>query len=250
MSRYKQINDLSGLEEFLSLLSNSKEIVTIKKTVSPKYEIAAIVTKLDKGKAVLFESIKNNKLRVTANILGTRKRIALAIGARSEDHIDERINLAVSRPITPKSSQGVIWKRKAKDLFDLPIVTHFERDFGPYITSSLVFVRNQETESQNLSTHRLLRLNDTLMVIRMVEGRHLHRCFSYAKEHGEDLRVSIVIGAHPAISIASAYQASYGEDELGIANALTSGRLSVTKAPLSGLQVPSRSEILMEGRIL
>jgi UbiD family decarboxylase len=250
MTRNKRRNEFSGLEEFLNLLHRSKEIVTIEKTVSPKYEIAAIVSRLDKGKAVLFESIKNNKLRVTANILGTRKRIALAIDARSEDHIDERINVAVSRPITPKSSQDVIWKKKARNLFDLPIVTHFEKDFGPYITSSLVFVQNQETESQNLSTHRLLRLNDTFMVIRMVEGRHLHKCYSYAKEHGEDLRVSIIIGAHPAISIASAYQASYGEDELGIANALMGGRLLVTKAPLSGLQVPSRSEILMEGRIL
>ena len=89
---------------------------------------------------MLFESIENNKLRVTANILGTRKRIALAIGARNEDHIDERINVTVSRPITPKSSQDVIWKKKARNLFDLPIVTHFEKDFGPYITSSLVFV--------------------------------------------------------------------------------------------------------------
>ena len=93
MTRNKRSNDLSGLEEFLNLLHRSKEIVTIKKIVSPKYEIAAIVSRLDKGKAVLFESIKNNKLRVTANILGTRKRIALAIGARNEDHIDERINV-------------------------------------------------------------------------------------------------------------------------------------------------------------
>ena len=108
MTRNKRSNEFSGLEEFLNLLHRSKEIVTIKKTVSPKYEIAAIVSRLDKGQAVLFESIKNNKLRVTANILGTRKRIALAIGARSEDHIDEKINVAVSRPITPKSSKDVI----------------------------------------------------------------------------------------------------------------------------------------------
>ena len=51
MTRKKHINDLSGLEEFLNLLGHSKEIVTIKKTVSPKYEIAAIISRLDKGKA-------------------------------------------------------------------------------------------------------------------------------------------------------------------------------------------------------
>ena len=221
------------LEEDLDEIANGKKQRV--KTISEFYLPFAKTLK-----------IKESKIsREDYNILGKAPKAVKCPECKSE-----MINVAVSRPITPKSSQDVIWKKKAKNLFDLPIVTHFEKDFGPYITSSLVFVQNQETESQNLSTHRLLRLNDTFMVIRMVEGRHLHRCYSYAKEHGEDLRVSIIIGAHPAISIASAYQASYGEDELGIANALMGGRLLVTKAPLSGLQVPSRSEILMEGRIL
>ncbi len=250
MTKSKLINNLSSLEEFLTILDSAKDLVKIEKTVDPKYEIPAIVGRLDKGKAVIFESVRNTKFRVAANILGTRKRIALAIGAQSESDIDERINVAVSKPIKPKIFQDVIWKRMTKSLRNLPIVTHFEKDFGPYVTSSLVFVQNQETGSQNLSTHRLLKLSNTCMVIRMVEGRHLHKCYSYAKEHGEDLRVSIVIGAHPAISIASAYQASYGEDELEIANALMGGRLKVIKAPLSGLQVPYQSEILIEGRIL
>ena len=43
------------------------------------------------------------------------------------------------------------------------------------------------------------------MAIRMVEGRHLHKCFTSAKEHGEDLPVSIIIGAHPAVSVAASF---------------------------------------------
>ena len=34
------------------------------------------------------------------------------------------------------------------------------------------------------------------MVIRMVEGKHLHKCYSFAKDHGEDLKVAIAIGVH------------------------------------------------------
>jgi UbiD family decarboxylase len=84
----------------------------------------------------------------------------------------------------------------------------------------------------------------------MVEGRHLHKCFSYAKEHGQDLKVSIAIGVHPAISIASAYQAAYNTDEMLIANSLLQEKLTVTWSNFSHLFIPTLSEIVLEGRIL
>ena len=135
-------------------------------------------------------------------------------------------------------------------MFDLPIVTHFEKDSGAFITSSLVIAKDKETGTQNLSTHRLLRLDKKRMAIRMVEGRHLHKCFTSAKDHNEDLPVSIIIGTHPAVSVAAAYQAPYGENELNIANSLMRNKLSLTKSPGTGLNVPTNSEILLEGRIL
>jgi UbiD family decarboxylase len=72
----------------------------------------------------------------------------------------------------------------------------------------------------------------------------------YAKEHGEDLRVAISVGVHPAVSIAGAYQAEWGKDELGVANALLNKKLSLSKSPYSGMLVPSGAEIVIEGRIL
>ena len=76
-------------------------------------------------------------------------------------------------------------------------------------------------------SHGFLKLDDKNMAIRMVEGRHLHKCFMYAKNSGEDLKVAIVIGVHPAINIAAAYQASYGIDEMHIANTLLNGNLQL-----------------------
>jgi UbiD family decarboxylase len=244
------VGTLTNLREFADELDRKRDLLRIDKMVDPEYEIAAVVSKLDKNRAVLFECVKGSKFRVLANVLGTRRRIALAINSSEEDGIDERISRAHADPLEPKMIDLNEWNRNTRELSELPIVTHFENDIGSYITSSLVFVKNQVTGSQNLSTHRLLKLSNTSMVIRMVEGRHLHKCFSYAKEHGEDLRVSIVIGAHPAISVAAAYQASFGQDELKIANSLMDGRLKTTNAPISKLQVPTASEILIEGKIL
>jgi UbiD family decarboxylase len=165
--------------------------------------------------------------------------------------IQERINDAIRNKLEITNiDHSNNWQKNSKNLYDLPIVTHFEKDSGAFITSSLVIAKDKGTGNQNLSTHRLLRLDKKSMAIRMVEGRHLHKCFTSAKEHGEDLPVSIVIGAHPAVSVAAAYQAPYGENELKIANSLMDNRLSMIKSPGTGLYIPKDTEILLEGRIL
>ena len=115
----------------------------------------------------------------------------------------------------------------------MPIVTHFEKESGPFITSSVVYAKNPETGKQNSSFHRMMPIDENHLSIRMVEGRHTHRCFTDAKEHGEDLKVAITVGVHPAISIAGAYQADWGKDEIDIANSLLNGKLTLAKLPFS-----------------
>ncbi|HJU79265.1 MAG TPA: UbiD family decarboxylase, partial [Nitrososphaeraceae archaeon] len=246
-----EFHKINGFSDFLKALESANELVKIKKLVNPKFELAGIVSKLDKGKAVIFESVKGSKIRVAANVLGTRHRIALSINAQNENMIQERIIDAIRKKSEiHKIDKSNNWKKNSSNLYDLPIVTHFEKDSGAFITSSLVFARDNETGHQNLSTHRLLRLDKKRMAIRMVEGRHLHKCFTSSKEHGEDLAVSIIVGAHPAVSVAAAYQAPYGENELTMANSLVDDRLTLTRSPGTGLDIPKYAEILLEGRIL
>ena len=54
----------------------------------------------------------------------------------------------------------------------MPIVTHFEKESGPFITSSIAYATNPETGKQNSSFHRLMPIDKTHLSIRMVEGRH------------------------------------------------------------------------------
>jgi len=70
------------------------------------------------------------------------------------------------------------------------------------------------------------------------------------KKTKKDLKVAITIGVHPAISIAGAYQAEWGKDEIDIANSLLGGKLTLAQCPSTGLFVPSEAEIVMEGKIL
>jgi UbiD family decarboxylase len=241
---------LTDLRNYLSFLKRAGELKTIKKPVSTKYEIAGITAKLDGSYAVLFENIQESDFSLVSNLVGTRKRFALSINS-SEDKIHETVIKSIRNAKKPKIvPSGKFMENKSKDLSILPTVTHFEKESGPFITSSIVYAKNPETGKQNSSFHRMMPLDKTHLSIRMVEGRHLHRCFMYAKEHDEDLKIAITVGVHPAISIAAAYQAEWGKDEINIANSLLGGKLNLATLSASGLSVPSGAEIVMEGKIL
>jgi UbiD family decarboxylase len=254
-------NNNQDFRSFLSLLEAEGELVRAKRDVDPKYEISGVTAKLDGRQAVLFEKVLRSKISVACNVCGTPKRFYFAIsGTRKKAVQTGDVKKAIHAHITealgsqsePAKAQGPapFEKNSSKSLLDLPVVTHFEKDAGPFVTSSIVFAKDQEKGNQNSSTHRLLRLDDRYMAIRMVEGRHLHKCFTYARDHGEDLKVAITIGVHPAVSIAAAYQAAYGVDEMRIANTLIDGGLSLSKTSYSQINVPSHAEIVLEGKIL
>jgi len=248
----------TDFRSFLSLLEGEGELVRVKQDVSAEFELAAVTAKLDGKQAVLFEKVHGSKIGVACNVIGTAKRFYLAVagtrkaGPDIKKAIHARVTEALGSLSEPTKVQeaALFEKNSSRDLHDLPIVTHFEKDAGPFITSSVVFAKDQEKGNQNQSTHRLLRLDERHMAIRMVEGRHLHKCFTYARDHGEDLKVAIAVGVHPAVSIAAAYQAAYGVDEMLIANSLLEGKLALAKASYSQLYVPNHSEIVLEGTIL
>jgi len=241
---------VTDLRNFISKIKKNKDLKTVKTKVSTKFEIAGITAKVDGSYAVLFENIKESNFRLVSNLVGTRKRFAMAVGG-TEDNIHEKVISAIKKAKRPKIvSSGKFMENRSKNLLSMPIVTHFEKESGPFITSSIAYAKNPETGKQNSSFHRLMPIDKTHFSIRMVEGRHLHRCFVDAKKHGEDLKIAITVGVHPAISIAGAYQAEWGKDEIDIANALLGGKLTLAKLSSSGLNVPSDSEIVMEGKIL
>ena len=241
---------MSDLRNYISQIMKTQELKTVKTEVSTKFEIAGITAKVDGSYAVLFENIKESNFRLVSNLVGTRKRFGAAVGG-TEFNIHEKVISAIKTAKKPKIiSSGKFMENKSKNLFSMPIVTHFEKESGPFITSSIAYAKNPETGKQNSSFHRLMPIDKTHFSIRMVEGRHLHRCFIDAKEHGEDLKIAITVGVHPAVSIAGAYQADWGKDEIDIANSLLGGKLTLAKLPFSKLNVPSGSEIVMEGKIL
>ena len=80
----------SDLREFISKLEEAGELARVRKEVDPKYEVGAICKTIhEKGrKALLFEKVRGCSMPVATELLGTFKRIALAIGAQSARAVD------------------------------------------------------------------------------------------------------------------------------------------------------------------
>lgn len=241
---------MSDLRNYISILESSGDLTTITKQVSTKYEIASITSKVDGLSAILFDNIAESDFRLVSNLVGSKNRFAQALNA-TVSTIHDKIIQSIDIAEKPKLLQdGLFLKNQSTSASILPVVTHFEKESGPFITSSIVHVKNPETNEQNSSFHRLMPIDDTHFSIRMVQERHLDRCFQSSKKQNCDLPVAITIGVHPAISIASAYQAVWGYDEMNIANVLLDKKLSLCKLPNTGLYVPATTEIVLEGKIL
>ena len=89
------------------------------------------------------------------------------------------------------------------------------------------------------------------IAVRLVP-RHLYRMYNEAKEKGEELKISICIGARPEMLLAAATSTAYETDEMTIASSLckmgTGKPLQVGRTD-NGLIVPSECDYVFEARI-
>jgi len=239
-----------SLRPFLKSESGiSGEVLKHDKELSPKFEIPAIMKDHDNGPVLIFNKVRGSDFKVVSGLCGTRERIFRAIGADSHTYYSRIID-ATNSPTTPKMvDDGPVMEVQEKpDLRKLPVLTHYEKDPGPYITSGIVVARSPDGKFQNASMHRLLVLGKDRLAIRIVP-RHLYALHQEAKRQGKDLQVAIVMGVHPAVSAGVNAGPKLGVDELSVANSLLGGSLKMVRCKHVDVKVPAEAEIILEGMI-
>lgn len=242
---------MSDLRSFIKNLENVDDIIHIKEELSVQYEIPAILKAFDNDKAIFFEKISGFSFKMVGGICGTRERICLALGINQDDFY-KKLQFALTHPNeTMKVDDGPIKEVAEKPRFkDIPILTYYQKDAGPYITSAVVYARDSEEGIENVSIHRLQVFDDNHFVIRIVP-RHLFRLCQIAKEKGrKTLDISVSIGIHPAVLLAAASPAPFGVSEFDVANELMNGKLRLVKCEHVDAYAPADAELVLEGRIL
>ena len=174
-------------------------IIEITEELSCEFEIAKVLRKYPKD-TVIIKNVKGYDLPVVSGICNTREKIAKSINCEVGE-ITEKIIDAMENPIkVDKFTDFSEYNSSDVDLSKIPILTHYKRDGGAYITAGVVFARYPETGIQNASIHRMMVLDNKRLVIRIVP-RNLYTYFQNAQKAGRDLEIAIAIGMDPAFNI-------------------------------------------------
>jgi len=166
---------------FLKSLENRGDLIKVNERISPKFEIAYVMSRLADGPALIFESVEGFKNEVAGNVVSTRRRVYAALNV-SNSALYKTMIEAYRDPVYPKivDDGPVMENVREPNLLEIPVLTHYERDAGPYITAAVVAARSLDGRIENVSIHRLLVLDKNHLAIRLVP-RHLHKLWETAK---------------------------------------------------------------------
>jgi UbiD family decarboxylase len=248
----------SNLRSFLDLLRRENDLVTIETEVDPWLELAEVHRRvIDRnGPALLFRRVKGSSYPVVTNLFGSAKRIDLAFGPRPEQFVREIVNVAESL-IPPKPSKLWHHRKLALEflklgtrnvsrapvtetvdqparLDQLPVLTTWQEDGGPFITLPLVYTEHPVTRKHNLGIYRMQVYDESTAglhwQIQKGGGFHYHA----AEKLGQPLPVTVFLGGPPALLVSAVAPLPEDVPELMLASLLNGSKLKVTDSPKGG----------------
>ena len=267
-----------SLGEFLARLESAGDLVRVARPVSRDLEITEVTQRVlaADGPALVFDRVPGASMPVVTNLLGSPRRIALALDAPDVDSVADRISklvrlrppagvlgavrdlsgtietLSTLRSLAPKrvrSGPCQEVEEPTVDLDRLPILKCWPKDGGRTITFPIVITSDPETGEPHTGIYRLQQYGpDTL-------GLHVqvHRvgANNYRKwaARGEKMPVAAVIGVDPATVFSGLAPVPEGVSNFVFASFLRSEPLELVKGRSVDLEVPAQAEIVLEGYV-
>jgi UbiD family decarboxylase len=264
-----------NLRSFLELLAREKQVVEVEAEVDPHLELAEVHRRVIErgGPALLFRRVKGSRYPVVTNMFGTERRIDLAFGPKPEALVREAVHVAESL-LPPKPA--ALWQHRAlalealklgtrstrrapvaevvdkpARLEELPVLTTWQEDGGPFFTLPLVYTEHPGTRKHNLGMYRLQRFDSHSTGIhwQIHKGGGFH--YHEAEGAGESLPVSVFLGGPPALILSAIAPLPEDVPELVLASVLAGEKIRVTGNPLAGHphRLVAEAEFALVGRV-
>lgn len=260
-----------NLRTFLDLLTRENQIIEIKSEVDPYLELAEIHRRViaEGGPALLFSRVKGSRYPVVTNLFGTDRRIDLAFGPKPEALVRDLVSIAESiLPLKPEE----IWKRRSTvlDLFklgtrntnrspvtqvvdrparldQLPVLTTWQEDGGPFLTLPLVYTENPTTRKHNLGIYRMQIFDSAHAGLhwQIQKGGGFH--YREAERLNQRLPVTVFLGGPPALMLAAIAPLPEDVPELVLASLLAGQKLKMSRNPFGGYRLAAEAEFALVG---
>lgn len=239
-----------NLKTYLHKLKEEKEIVTISAPVDPYLELAEIHRRViaADGPALLFTNVRGKAFPIVTNLFGTKKRVDLAFGKRPEELIRSVVKLA-EKAAPPKLSTliqnrhtfmqllriGTKQKRSSPmfhtipdaDLTQLPALTSWEEDGGPFLTLPLVHTYGKKSENLGIYRVQIHSAHEAGMHFQIGKGGGFH--LYEAEQENRPLPVNIYLGGPPALLLSAIAPLPENVPEFLLASLVTGKKLNFHK---------------------
>ena len=263
-----------NLRSFLELLERENDLVYIETEVDPKLELAEVHRRVIEraGPALFFKRVKGSRYPVVTNLFGTERRIERAFGPKPEELVREAA--AVAEALLPPRP-GRLWQHRAlalealklgtrntnrapvtqvldqpARLTELPVLTTWQEDGGPFFTLPLVYTEHPLTGKHNLGMYRMQRYDarTTGLHWQIHKGGGFH--YDAAERAHQSLPVTVFLGGPPALILAAIAPLPEDVPELVLASVLVGQKVRMTKNPLGqGHRLVAEAEFALVGQV-
>ena len=247
-----------NLRSFLDLLRRENDLVHVEAEVDPNLELPEIHRRVIErgGPALFFNKVKGSRYPAVTNLFGTARRIELAFGPKPENLVRQAVRVAESL-LPPRPAE--LWRHKAlalealrlgtkkvrkvpvaevvdapARLDELPVLTTWQEDGGPFFTLPLVYTEHPVTRKHNLGTYRLQRYDARTTGIhwQIHKGGGFH--YHEAERMDRPLPVTVFLGGPPALILSAIAPLPEDVPELVLASVLAGEKIRVAKNPVEG----------------
>jgi len=277
----------TSFSQFVTALEKEGELKRIGVPVATELEITEIADREMKspggGKALLFEkpTIAGlvSPIPVAINTMGSRRRMAMALGIGSVDELAHQMQLILKakpptglreawtllrqgidllharpRHVPDGPCKEVVHRFKGEEggaftLENLPVLKCWPRDGGRFITLPNVHTRDPETGERNVGMYRMQIYDGTTAgmhwQVHKVGARHGKRYY----ERKEPMPVAVALGGDPAMTFAATAPLPDGLDEVLFAGFVRKKSVDLVKCETIDLEVPADSDFVLEGYV-
>ncbi len=237
------------LRAFIRQLQRDRDLVEVTAPVDAHLEVAEIHRRVIAagGPALLFTNVRGKAFPLVTNLFGTARRAQMAFGDRPLRLIREIVHLAET--ILPPTTSR-LWEARglARDLLkvgmrrgrtgpvtevvkrdlgldQLPVLTCWPEDGGPFVTLPLVYTMHPDGKGSNLGMYRLQVHDKTTTGMHWQIGKGGGFHYQVAEARGQSLPVTVFLGGPPALMLSAIAPLPENVPELMLASLMAGQKL-------------------------
>jgi 2,5-furandicarboxylate decarboxylase 1 len=212
-------------------------------------DLSSIIEASPKG--VLFRKAGPEQVELVAGVMGSRRRVAVALGVEEKDTVREyerrmanpQQHFEVPSPDAPVHQ--VVLTGDDIDLTKLPFHLQHDLDGGPYISSAIDFSIDPASGRHNVGCRRLMLRGRQRLTTNLTSPSDLKATYRACVERGDRLPISFAVGSHPTSFLAATSRRP--GDEFDLLATLRGAPVPMVRGVTNGVPAPADAEMIIEG---